>query len=259
MMLITVFMLVGVTLSQGADGTSPGCAAPTADGCLINSFEKVADVLHKLAAFFCAVPDNVGNAFNVKEFMDLFYQLEELLGCAGCDINVLAGLKLDLEEVAKGLEPTAEKITPIVNELLGKLGLSQLAPKLLCTVGKVLDNPCIQDLLKNVTTKVTKELYNLICACENVPPIAQSIAGALGKLCGVTIDVEGISDADCGAMASLINNSLLSGLNGLLKTAGGLVDNLTNGGLCKLLGSGGFVTGILPLPAVPLPGVSGLV
>ncbi|XP_063794807.1 uncharacterized protein LOC134956784 isoform X2 [Pseudophryne corroboree] len=223
--------------------TSPGCITPTADGCAITTMTESADFLNALSAFLCAAPDIAGNAFSYQKFLELYEELKKVAGCAGCDVNVLLGTDLDLENLTKDIQPTAEELIAAVNQLSGNLQLSKEIRKTLCTVVTTVNSECIQSLLKKSLPDAESDLGQLICQVQSSNPDIQIIAKLLGKLCGVTIDVDSLTGADKAAIVGLINSSLVNGLAG---AAGGLVDNLTNGGLCKALGSGTGETGAVP-------------
>ncbi|XP_063797565.1 uncharacterized protein LOC134958755 [Pseudophryne corroboree] len=156
MMLITVFMLVAVTLSQGTGADSvpdPKCVAQPGDksACLSITFVKTGKLVTALQSFLCACPENAGQAFNFQEFKKLYFALKAELACVGCDVNILLGTGLKLEDLLSSNIEDVDKLTSAVNKLLGGLNLGGVV-KLLCKVVTALNTPCVQDLLQTETS-----------------------------------------------------------------------------------------------------------
>ncbi|XP_063795887.1 uncharacterized protein LOC134957715 [Pseudophryne corroboree] len=248
MMLITVFMLVAVTLSQGTGADSvpdPKCVAQPGDksACLSLTFVKTGKLVTALQNFLCACPENAGQAFNFQEFKKFYSALKTELACVGCDVNLLLGTELNLEDLLSNDVVDVDKLTSAVNNLLGGLNLGGVL-KLLCKVVTALNTPCVQELLQNGISEVTDNIKNALCGLKKSSSKIEILGTVLTTAGCVTesFNTAGLSDQAVGLLNGVVENILDPLLNTVITAVGSVVGGILNPILCNkdggLLGLG---------------------
>ncbi|XP_063794812.1 uncharacterized protein LOC134956793 [Pseudophryne corroboree] len=239
MMLITVFMLVGVTLSQGAGADSvpdPKCVEKPGDksACLSITFVKTGKLVTALQNFLCACPENAGQAFDFQEFKKLYFALKAELACVGCDVNILLGTELILEDLLSSNIDDVDKLTSAVNNLLGGLNLGGVL-KLLCKVVTALNTPCVQDLLQKGIPKVTDNIKNALCGFKKSSSKIEILGNVLTTAGCVTesFNTAGLSGQAIGLLNGVVEKKLDPLLKTLIDTVGTLLGGILNPILCN--------------------------
>ncbi|XP_063794809.1 uncharacterized protein LOC134956785 [Pseudophryne corroboree] len=210
--------------------------------CLSITFVKTGKLVTALQNFLCACPENAGQAFNFQEFKMFYFALKAELKYVGCDVNLLLGTKLNLEDLLSNDVVDVEKLTPAVNTLLGGLNLGGVV-KLLCNVVTALNTPCVQDLLQKGLPDVTDNIKNALCGFKNSNSKIELLGTVLTTVGCETesFNTAGLSDQAIGLLNGVVENILDPLLATVITIVGSLIGGLLNPILCQdggLLGLG---------------------